>query len=220
LVKNFTRKLATAMIRLVFEFDTDMDELDSVHMARIFLDIQHLAIVTFALADKRLDAAHMVFDHYKRKYKWLVEAQAEDLGESQLTAVRIRLESPLIIEVAGKKLAQGLNSTVLPVIRYVVTNLLFIDLEREKRSVAIQLMREQVLEQRIKNASAALGLAKKIPSGDLREEYLESLRASVLPFALEHPPMKSIKIIEASDDKSTETDVVSIDDVTDDSKAN
>src|SRR5437016_530799 len=134
---------------LVFEFDTDRYELDSVHIARIFLDIQHLAIVTFALAGDKLDADHMVFDEYKRKLK----------------------------------------NKVVTIVRVVINNLFFIDLERERRTVAIQLMREQVLEQRIKNVSDALSLAKKIPNGHLREEYLESLRSSVLPFAIEHPPI-------------------------------
>ena len=79
---------------------------------------------------------------------------------------------------------------------------------------------EQVLEQRIKNVSDALSLAKKIPNGHLREEYLESLRSSVLPFAIEHPPIKSIKITDADKSENTGPDTVSLEDVPDDSNAN
>ncbi len=182
-----------------------------------------MAIVSYALAADRLRSGDIVSDPYKRKYKWLIEAtgEDEDLDDAVLTIIRIRMESPLLIELASKKLVQRIQQAFAQSFRYIINHLLFIDLEREKRSVEIQMMREQVLEQRIKNASSALNLVKKIPNKQLREEFIDSLRSSVFPFAIEHPPIKSIQLIEDADEKDTnETDEKMIDEVDDDSKPN
>ena len=65
-------------------------------------------------------------------------------------------------------------------------------------------MREQVLEQRIKSAASAWNLVKRIPDERLRDEFIDSLRASAWPFAIEHPPIKAIKLIEDSSGNSDE----------------
>lgn len=208
-------------MKITFEFDTDDLQLDAVHLARIVLDIQHLAIVTRALAEDELNADHSVFNEYKRKYKWLIEATGGELGDAELTTVSLRMESPLFIEFKTKKFAKSVQKAFAKTFRYIINHLLFVDLEREKRSVEIQLIREQVLEQRIKNATSALNFAKKIPDKELREELIDSLRSSIWPFEIEHPPIKSIKLIEDSDEKQTdEAEEEFIDKANDDTKPN
>jgi hypothetical protein len=188
-------------MRITFEFDTDDLQIDAIQLARIMLDIQHLAIVIHALAEDKLNAGHIVFDEYKRKYKWLIEATDGELGDAELTTVGLRMESPLFVEFKTKKFAESVQKAFARIFRYVINRLLFVDLEREKRSVEIQLIREQVLEKRIKSAASALNLAKKVPDERLREELIDSLRSSIWPFEIEHPPIKSVRLIEESDEK-------------------
>jgi hypothetical protein len=206
-------------MRITFEFDSDNLQLSATHVARIMLDIQHLAIVARALAEDKLNADHIVFDEYKREYKWLIEATGEELGDAQLTTVRLRMESPLFIELETKRFAEKVQKAFVRTFRYIVNHLLFVDLEREKRSVQIQLIREQVLEKRIRTAASALNLAKKIPDEQLREEFIDSLRGSIWPFETEHPPIKSVKLLEGENDE--EKDVLDedlIEDTDDDSR--
>jgi hypothetical protein len=203
-------------MRITFEFDTDDLDLDAVHLARIMLDIQHLVIVIRALAEDRLGADHIVFDEYKRKYKWLIEATGRDLGDAELTTVSLRMESPLFVEFKTKKFAESVQRAFVRVFRYIINHFLFIDLEREKRKVEIQLIREQVLEKRIKTATSALNLAKKVPDERLREELIDSLRGSIWPFEIDHPPIKSINLIEDSDEKHTDDSEEELIDKTDD----
>ena len=207
-------------MRITFEFDTDDSQLDAVHLSRIVLDIQHLAIVTRALAEDELTPDHIVFDEYKSEYKWLIEASGQ-LGDAELLTVRLRMESPLFFEFQTKKLAESVQKVFARAFRYIINHLLFVDLEREKRSVEIQLIREQVLEQRIKSAASAWNLVKRIPDERLREEFINSLRSSTWPFAIEHPPIKAIKLIEDSSENGNEdVDEVIIDNADDDTKAN
>ena len=208
-------------MKLLFEFDIDGFDLSAVQLARILLDIQHLAIVNRALEEDHLEPDDIVFDEYKRKYKWLIEATDEELGAAELTIVRIKMESPLSVVLQLKKLPQSAQKALVKSYRYVINHLLFVDLEREKRGVEIQLMREQVLEKRIKNASSALNLVKKIPDEHLREEFIDSLRSSILPFGTEHPQIKSVKLITDNDEEITgDADENLIDDIDDDSKLN
>lgn len=113
------------------------------------------------------------------------------------------MESPLFIELETKKFAEKVQKAFARTFRYIISHLLFVDLEREKRSVEIQLIREQVLEKRIKTAASALNLAKKIPDEQLREEFIDSLRSSIWPFETEHPPIKSVKLIEDKNEEDT-----------------
>jgi uncharacterized protein YnzC (UPF0291/DUF896 family) len=208
-------------MKILIEFGTDGFELHPVNLARLLLDIQHLAIVTRALAEDNLKANDIVFDPYKRKYKWLIEATEEELGMAELTVVHIRMDSPLLVELQLKKLSKSAQKAFTKSYQYIINHLLYNDLEREKRSVEILMMREQVLEKRLKNASSALNLVKKIPDEQLREEFIDSLRSSVLPFGTEHPPIKTIKLIgEKGDDVTNEADEDLIDDIDDDSTLN
>jgi hypothetical protein len=194
-------------MRILIEFDTDGIELHPISYARMMLDIQHMAIVCRAIAEDRLRADDIVFDWYKRKYTWMIEATEEEIGMAELTITRIDMGS-LLVELTPKKLAKNMQKAFAGAFRYIANHLLFIDLEREKRSIENQLKREEVLEKRIENVAAALKLINKIPDEHLRDEFIESLRSSVLPFTTEHPPVKSVKLIK-------ETDGEDVDDIDD-----
>jgi hypothetical protein len=207
-------------MRILVEFDTENVELHAIEFARIMLDIQHLAIVVRALAEDRLHPNDIVFDPYKQKYQWMIEAAGPDIGMAELTIVNIT-EGSLLIELEPKKVARKIQKAFTRAFRYVINHFLFVDLERQKRSVEIQMMREQLLRKRIGNAAAALGLIKKIPDAQLREEFIDSLRSSVLPFLFEHPPIKSVKLIGDTDERANDnTDEDLMDDLDDDSKPN
>jgi len=203
-------------MRIQFVFDTDNYELHAVSLARILLDIQHMAIVSFALAKEQLPIDDIVFDDYKQKYSWMIEAQEADLGGAALLVTSITMASPLKIELGSKNLTKGVKKAFIKTYRYITEHLLFTDLEREKRSVDIEWMREQVLEQRIKNFESALNLTKKIPDENMRQQYLESLRSSVYPFIAEHPPIKEVKLIDDTSESDDKDDDIIID--SDDSK--
>lgn len=207
-------------MRILIEFDTDGIDLNPISFARLMLDIQHLAIVTRALAEDKFQSDDIVFDWYRQKYSWMIEATEEDLGMAALSIVRISMGS-LLVELKPKKLAQGIQKAFARAFRYIVNHLLFVDLEREKRSVENQMKREEVLEKRIENMASAWKLIKKIPDPELRETFIVSLRSSVFPFTAEHPPIKSVKVIKETDEEGTndiEDDLM--DDIDDDVKPN
>ena len=78
-----------------------------------------------------------------------------------------------------------------------------------------------MLEKRIKSVASALNLAKKTSDDRLREELIDSLRASIWPFEIEHPPIKSVNLIEDRDEKQTEeVEGELIDKADDDTKPN
>jgi hypothetical protein len=192
-------------VRILLEFDTQGYELRVVAVARLLLDLQHVATMARALAVDRLQRDDIVFDWYFQKYSWMIEASSEDLGLGDLSLVRINSGS-LKIEVKPGKLVQGLQKAFAQSFSYIIKNILYVDLEREKRGLDNQLKREEVLRDRLENAAKAFQLIKKIPDEDLREQFIESLKSSVLPFAMEHPPLKSAKLIEEPD--GTEEDLV------------
>jgi hypothetical protein len=183
-------------MRILFEFDTENYDLTASHMARILLDIQHLAIVCVSLAKESFERDDVVFNEYLRHYKGMVEARIDDLDDSEVSIVRLKMESPLEVEVVLKKLAKAAVKPVADAFRFIINKIFFVDLEREKKSLENALMREEITQRKIKNASQALNLAKKIPNSHLREQFIESLTSSVMPFEVEHPPLKSVKVIE------------------------
>lgn len=207
-------------MRLFFEFETEDSDLHPINLARMLLDIQHLVIVLRALSKDQLQPDDIVFDPYKQKYKWMIEATGDDIGDAELTINRITKESPFSILLKVKELPERATKAFVQAYRY-ITNLLLIDLEREKRSVEILLMREQVLGKRIETVSAALDLVKKFPDEQLRREFIENLKSSVLPFVTEHPPIKSVTLItDKNEEVAHDVDEQLIDNSSNDSKPN
>ncbi len=193
-------------MRIVFEFDTENYDLTASHLARILLDIQHLAIVCVALAKGSFQRDDVVFDEFLQHYKFMVEARIDDLDDTEVSIIRIKKESPMEVEIALKKLAKVVTKNAGAMFRFVRDRIFFIDLEREKRSrendkilLENALMREEVALKKIKNASEGLDLALKIPDPNLREQLIKALTSSVIPFELDHPPLKSIKVIGEDD---------------------
>jgi len=183
-------------MKLIFEFNTDAFDLSASHLARILLDIQHLAIVSIALAKETLEVDEIVFNPYFQSYKRMIETTGEDLKEAELTILSIKKESPLIVEAALKKLSDIAKKSTKEVFLFIINKILFVDLEREKRSLENQKLREEIIEKRINNASQVLNLAQKVPNNILREQLIASLTSSIMPFETEHPPIKSITIVD------------------------
>ncbi|HEX8141309.1 MAG TPA: hypothetical protein VF553_01860 [Pyrinomonadaceae bacterium] len=191
-------------MKISFEFNVNGFDLHPAHLARMLLDIQHLVIICAALAEAPLQGDNLVFDVNKQKYKKLIEATSDDLGEAELTVSRIKMESPLLIEVATK-LREGVKKHFATAFYYVRDNILFVDLKREEMAVGIEARREEVIEKRIKNAADALNLVEKIPDPQLRNEFVAGLSRTLLSFAIEHPPIKSVNLIEY--DKGSESEL-------------
>jgi hypothetical protein len=182
-------------MKFSFEFDVAGFELHATHLARIALDIQYLALSCSVLVDDQPRNSRIIFDDHEQKYKKLVEATGEDLGAAELTVLRIKMESPLLIEVTAK-LKEGVKKAFIKKFNYIKDILFLVDLKRKEMDVGIQVRKEEVIAKRIENADALLELSKKIPDLTLRKEFVKGLSRTLLSFADEHPPLLSVELVE------------------------
>lgn len=182
-------------MKISFEFDVTGFDLHATHLARILLDIQHLALICVLLAEDRPDGRSIFLEEYEQRFQGLVEATRDDLGAAELTVSRIKMESPLLIEVL-MKLREGAKKSFIKTFYYIRDTLLFVDLKREEMEVGIQALKEEVMTKRIENLTAALKLAEKIPDLKLRNKFVKRLSQTLLSFATEYPPLLSVELAE------------------------
>ena len=183
-------------MRLSVTFDVGPPGLEATHLARLLLDLQHLAIITVASTRPSLGRADIVFDPYKQSSKWMAEATGEMIGDAAVTVSRITYQSPLGIELEFKKLPGRLAGRAAEILRSILNHVLFADLEREKRKVQIEDLREDVRRKRIANVASALDLMARIQDPVLRQQFITSLSSSLRPFEDEHPRMTDVTVVE------------------------
>jgi hypothetical protein len=187
-------------LTLRFRFSPMIRYLEVPHFARLLLDLQHLAIMTIALAEEALPPNDIVFDSYRQKHESMVEAGSTILGYRVATVDRIIQESPLVIDLSLKQLPKALWRPVAGTFKFLVERVFFGDLEREKRALDNERLREEIRRAKIENLGAAFDIGAKIPDPQLREQFLSSLASSIRPFEEEHPKIVEAQVFE--DEKS------------------
>lgn len=183
-------------LRVQFRFDVGEDGLDAPHLARLLLDLQHLAVVAVALSKDVILPSDVALDLRMASYKRMIEAQADDLGQAIATIAKIQQESPLRVELLFSKIPKALIRPAAATFKFMFERIFFGDVEREKREIANARAREEVLGARIENLAAALDVARKLPSRELREEFVRGLMSSIRPFEEEHPKIVEAKVLD------------------------
>jgi hypothetical protein len=182
-------------MHVMMEFDVESPGLSASHLARLLLDIQHLAVNMVAIEREwELPQNHLIRDPYRQKYSAVIETPDGDFGDSLVIVDAISQQSPLWIRSA-LKIPGAMASFVANNYRLIYERVLFGDLERQKRIMELRLMNEDRLRKRIETSGLALDLLHKVPP-HLQDDYLRSLISSLLPFFNEHPVVTKLDIDE------------------------
>jgi hypothetical protein len=186
-------------MRVAMSFDVKRPGLSAPHLARLLLDIQHLAVNMVAIESvSRLSQDHMILDPYRQKYSVVIETKDSDFGDSLVIVDSINQQSPLWIGTL-LKIARSITGSVARNYKLIYERVLFGDLERKKRILELRLMDEDRVRKRIENCGLALDLARKIPP-HLQEAFIGSLTSSLLPFFKEHPLITRLDVTETDND--------------------
>jgi hypothetical protein len=190
---NAVSLLQGYILRITFAFADRT--LEAVQFARLMLDIQHLCAMTAGLAS--LNSLQPYLPSFEEsssfKYSALIELPPHYFGYAGATVARIRQESPLIVELlvgVPKALAGFFKENFETIYR----RFFYGDLERAKRTLELENMREDIRGKRIKNLESVFDLAQKIPDARLRRQFLQNLDSSIVPFLTEHPPIRSVDL--------------------------
>lgn len=189
-------------VKLTFEFDVKESEISAPGLsvpdlpapvlARILLDVQYVVMASLALSGELTADESPLTDDFSQKYKRLIEATGKGLGKSGLAISRIKMESPLRLELLAKVRAAAKTSFAQAF--HFIKRQVLLDLERERRAVEIELLKEDVSGKRIQNAAATLGLLQMIPEQH-REQFFENLSRTALA-SLKHPPLRETELYE------------------------
>jgi hypothetical protein len=184
-----------------------------LEVARLFCDLQHLTIFTLALADEEMHSEIDLFDSYYSKYEFMILADADfsgghpQLSDSRLYLFEIDLHSPLKAKV-GFFHKTHLAQRTLSILKAIRSIIMF-DQIRQHKEVEIELLRQKVNKEKIKNAREAfnllkdaLELEKRIKDPDKRAAFEKNFASVVEPFIDErYPRITRMEIIDPTGKK-------------------
>jgi hypothetical protein len=182
-------------LRISIRFQNEDHDIEAVQLARLILDIQHLCAMTAGLgALNSLQPYLPAFQApYFFKYSNVIELPPSYFEYATVTVLRIRQESPLSLELLIR-IPKALAGFFKDNFKTIFDRFFYGDLERARRGLELESVREDIRAKRIKNLESVFDLAQKIPDGHLREQFVESLDSSIKPFLTEHPPMKAVEL--------------------------
>lgn len=179
-------------------FDTTED-LQSIRLARLLLDLQHLTVMVTTLASFQESVGagvlpvELALDDALWKYKTVIELPSDYFGPLTAFVDGISKQSPLTVDLL-LKLPKALATAIKSNVQMILHRIFFGDLERTKLSLENDKLREEVIGKRLENLSSAFGLAQKILDPALRQQFERNLIGSMRPFWDEHPPVKSLDL--------------------------
>lgn len=191
-----------------FEFVPTPRPLTAISFARLFCDLQHVSATMMALpVVGQIPQRDVMFRPRAWKYSFVIELSHGELGSYEVFIPRVKQTSPLWVEVL-MKVPKEVASKVAKAFRIAFQRVSYGDIEREKRLVEVDIMREERLKKRIENLAATYRLAQEIHDDEAREIFLQGLEFSLRPFFEEHPPIKKIKF-SIVDDAAPDTELPS-----------
>ncbi len=173
-------------MRAVLSFRAVELGLETGALARLLLDLQHLAILAVALTKVRLSFDEHALDWSRQSYHWMIEASSRDIGEAAAKVTQVAIEDPLRVELTFPHVHPELVDRTATALRAVFERVQFIDLERERRAHRLDSMEETLRNQHLDNLVDALDLASQFQDPERRSALLRSLEAGLRPF--EHHP--------------------------------
>ena len=76
-------------MKFALEFETPEGGLEATHLARLLLDLQHLAVIAVALGREVLTPTEPALSLFTRKYEFMVSADTAALRDSTVFVTRI-----------------------------------------------------------------------------------------------------------------------------------
>jgi hypothetical protein len=194
-------------LRVEVTFDVET-QVAATAFARLCCDLQHLSLLMVAAGapPRPLFVGPPDFDFELLiepslwKYSAFIEMGPETFGIAEIQFVHLRLSSPLIIDFLVK-VPQYLVVPVARMFRIAFERLFYPDLERRKKTIAVERDAEELRQLRIDSFAKAIELERRIRDPQLRELYLQNLRSSITPFDREHPSILEFRV---SEDTGTE----------------
>jgi hypothetical protein len=202
-IKSFSTKilpelriviLRKAHMKISFEFDMDGLALPPTNLARMLLDIQHLVDICAALADTPIQGDNVIFVINKQNYKRLIEAGNDDVDKTDLVISRIKMESPLWIELVVK-LPLGTTESFKIIFTYLKDHIFQVTRKRKGMSMTLQ-------KQQLENITLALNINEKIPDKELQSQFKRGLDSLISSFVNEHPPIKLVDLVPTVEEPS------------------
>lgn len=179
---------------LELEFDVPGGALLPAELARLCLDVQHQAIAVALLSSSRVRGAsapgrtRWTHDRSMLSYKFMAESTRADLRDIPLEVdiVGLKFGSPLIVTVIIK-FATALGSAPVQVFRTIYERILLGDLERQKRQLEIDMMREDLrhkqFDNRVKEVHELLGLNDTLTGHpNIDQSIRDHMISSIAPF--------------------------------------
>ena len=153
-------------------------------LARLLLDLQHLAILAVALGRSSPD--QNAVDWSRQSYHWMVEASRREIGEATATVTRFDIGTPLRLGITFPQVPPELEEQTARALRALLERLQLIDLERGAHR--LDEMEEASRRRHLDNLADALDLASRFQDTRQRSALLRSLEAGLRPFE-RHPGM-------------------------------
>jgi len=182
-------------LRISILFESQDHDIDAVQLARLILDIQHLCAMTAGVSS--LNSLQPYLPAFQTsfffKYSNVIELPPSYFDYATVTIRRVRQDSPLSLELLIR-IPKELGAFFKDNFKTIVDRFLYGDLERARRGLELDSMREDIRAKRIKNLESVFDLAQKIPDGRLRHQFVESLDSSIKPFLEQHPPIKAVEL--------------------------
>lgn len=186
-------------MRFELMFEVSEPGLPAAQFARLLLDLQEVAIMAHALGRlDELDVNDPALEPVAHKYEHMIAAQRGTWGEAEATVDTISQGSPLKIGLL-LKVGQALRRPVAAALRLLVERVIYLDLERERRQIANDIRREDLIEKKLDNIERALKIQRRVRDPEIRRRLRFALDSTVRPFVVEHPPIVSARVQDDDD---------------------
>jgi hypothetical protein len=186
---TFDRASDAGAIRLEVEFAVVEPGLPASQLARLILDLQELVITAHALARAdAITADDPAIDPGTHLYKRMVEVQPGTLGEAEAIVELISQASPLQLGLLIR-IGERLRRPLVAALHLLAERVLYSDLERERRQIDNQIHRQELISKVLDNIERAAQIQRRVRDPRVQELLRDSLRSTVTPFLVEHPPI-------------------------------
>jgi hypothetical protein len=182
---------------LQLEFDVDDGHISATELARIILNVQRQTTALTLVATSEMwydwareglfaDPSSQFHSVESATYQSFISERGAPLEGPEFLFARaeivgIRMESPLTVR-ALLFLPDWATKLVREALAFIYTRFYFGDLDRERKSLENDALRQQVIAQKIKNLEETLELERRFPGPWAKEIVRVHLLSSVLEF--------------------------------------
>ncbi len=166
-------------MKLLLEFDFVKPGVVATELARLFLDVQRIALSLSRLQHAEdFSEKELSYSYYLTDYDYLIESPHDIKEESLCIVGRVSKSSPGLIEVFIKA-AIASREGLRKAFRKIFEGLINDKYVQSIREADVEIKWEDVRAKKIENLGKELDVAEKISNPRLRQAYLEQLLTNV-----------------------------------------